>query len=68
MRTARSRTSGENRFDFLLMTPSPQRLEPPQNPGRFKAIAHPTDSRLLEQGRERLVTYANEHGIELRQN
>lgn len=36
MRTARSRTSGEKRFDFLLMTPSSQRLEPPQIPGRFK--------------------------------
>src|SRR3990167_3024010 len=36
IRTARSRTSGEKRFDFLLMTPSSQRLEPPQFPGRFK--------------------------------
>jgi hypothetical protein len=34
MRTARSRTSGENLFD-LFMAPSSQRLEPPQNPGRF---------------------------------
>ena len=37
MRTARSRTSGENWFDFLLMAQSSQRKEPPQNPGRFKA-------------------------------
>jgi hypothetical protein len=36
MRTARSRTSGEKRFDFLLMTPSSQSVEPPQIPGRFK--------------------------------
>src|SRR3990167_4980164 len=35
MRTARSRTSGENLFDFLLMAQSSQRKEPPQNPGRF---------------------------------
>jgi len=35
MRTARSRTSGEKRFD-LLIAPSSQRLEPPQNTGRFK--------------------------------
>jgi hypothetical protein len=35
MRTARSRTSGENWFDFLLMAQSSQRKEPPQNPGRF---------------------------------
>ena len=35
MRTARSRTSGEKRFDFLLMAPSSQSVEPPQNPGRF---------------------------------
>jgi site-specific recombinase XerD len=34
MRTARSRTSGEKRFD-LLIAPSSQRLEPPQNTGRF---------------------------------
>ena len=34
-RTARSRTSGENLFD-LFMAPFSQRLEPPQNPGRFK--------------------------------
>ncbi len=33
-----------------------------------KAIAHPTDSRLLEKGREHLVKLADEHGIELRQN
>ncbi|WP_341773491.1 DUF3987 domain-containing protein [Comamonas aquatica] len=34
MRTARSRTSGENLFD-LVIAPSSQVLEPPQNPGRF---------------------------------
>ncbi|WP_264986045.1 hypothetical protein, partial [Pseudomonas aeruginosa] len=33
-RTARSRTSGENLL-FLLMAPFSQKLEPPQNPGRF---------------------------------
>ena len=33
-RTARSRTSGENLFDFF-MAPSSQELEPPQKPGRF---------------------------------
>jgi hypothetical protein len=35
MRTARSRTAGEKRFDFLLMTPSSQSLEPPQKSERF---------------------------------
>jgi hypothetical protein len=34
MRTARSTTSGENLVD-LFMAPSSQKLEPPQNPGRF---------------------------------
>ncbi|MBI5271355.1 MAG: hypothetical protein HY856_16945 [Burkholderiales bacterium] len=34
MRTARSRTSGEN-FDFLILAPSSQMKEPPQKPGRF---------------------------------
>jgi uncharacterized protein (DUF924 family) len=38
MRTARSRISGEKRFDFLFMAPSSQSLEPPQNPGRFKIV------------------------------
>src|SRR5437870_5426428 len=34
IRTARSRTSGENRLG-LAMTPSSQGMEPPINPGRF---------------------------------
>src|SRR5690606_20664262 len=34
-RTARSRTSGENLFCLLIVAPFSQRLEPPQNPGRF---------------------------------
>jgi len=33
-----------------------------------KAIAHPTDSRLLEKSRQHLVKLANDNGIELRQN
>jgi serine/threonine-protein kinase HipA len=37
MRTARSRTSGENFLD-LFMAPFSQELEPPQIPGRFKVI------------------------------
>ena len=36
MRTARSRTSGENLVDFF-MTPFSQMLEPPPNRGRFTA-------------------------------
>ena len=39
MRTARSRTSGENLFVVLLMMLHPtQELEPPANPGRFTAL------------------------------
>lgn len=34
----------------------------------LKAIAHPTDSRLLERSRQHLVKLADEHGIALRQN
>src|SRR5690606_12443683 len=41
MRTARSRTSGENLFDFFLMAQSSQRKEPPQNPGRFTSGFEP---------------------------
>jgi S1-C subfamily serine protease len=37
MRTARSRTSGENLFDFFMALSS-QRKEPPQIPGRFKPL------------------------------
>ena len=33
-----------------------------------KALAHPTDSRLLERSRQHLVKLANDHGIALRQN
>jgi IS5 family transposase len=33
-----------------------------------KAIAYPTDSRLLEKSREHLVKAAQEHGLSLRQN
>ena len=33
-----------------------------------KAIAHPTDSRLLERCREHLVRAAAQHGLKLRQN
>lgn len=33
-----------------------------------KAIAHPTDSRLIEQCREHLVRAAARHGLKLRQN
>lgn len=33
-----------------------------------KAIAHPTDSRLLEKSRQHLVKLADEHHLQLRQN
>ena len=33
-----------------------------------KAIAYPTDSRLLERSRQRLVKFAHDHGLGLRQN
>ncbi|MFP3435965.1 IS5/IS1182 family transposase, partial [Paraburkholderia sp. SIMBA_061] len=33
-----------------------------------KAVAHPTDSRLLERCREHLVKAAARHGLKLRQN
>ena len=33
-----------------------------------KAIAHPTDSRLLEKSRQHLVKAAKAHGLKLRQN
>ncbi|MGX7709357.1 hypothetical protein ACS5PV_31525, partial [Methylobacterium sp. Gmos1] len=35
IRTARSRTSGENGVVRFVMAPSSQKLEPPGNPGRF---------------------------------
>ena len=38
MRTARSRTSGENLFDFFIAQSS-QRFEPPQNTGLFEQDA-----------------------------
>jgi hypothetical protein len=38
MRTAHSRISGGKRFDFLLMAPSSQSLEPPRYPGVIQLI------------------------------
>ncbi|WP_246119061.1 Crp/Fnr family transcriptional regulator, partial [Cupriavidus campinensis] len=35
MRTARSRTSGENLTGFFIVAPFSQEVEPPLNPGRF---------------------------------
>ncbi|PMQ02962.1 hypothetical protein DyAD56_21295 [Dyella sp. AD56] len=45
MRTARSRISGENLFDFF-MAPSSQELEPPPIPGRFRSLF----KHLIERG------------------
>jgi hypothetical protein len=45
MRTARSRTSGEKRFDFLLVPPSSQSVEPHQNPGLFREALAPWSQR-----------------------
>jgi IS5 family transposase len=33
-----------------------------------KAIAHPTDNRLLEKSRQHLVKLADEHDIDMRRN
>lgn len=33
-----------------------------------KAVAHPTDSRLVERSRQHLVELAEGHGLSLRQN
>lgn len=48
MRTARSRTSGENLFD-LVIAPSSQVLEPPQKPGRFSRSLQPTGEHEFDQ-------------------
>ncbi len=58
MRTARSRTSGENLFDFV-MAPSSQTLEPPQFPGRFKVQV------ALEMGSRESVREAVAEGLGL---
>jgi hypothetical protein len=36
--------------------------------GNAQGIAHPTDNRLLERNRQHMVKFAQEHGINLRQN
>src|SRR4051812_43877800 len=57
MRTARSRTSGENRFDvFFIIAPPSQAVEPPANPARFRHIdPHGFDSGKLIKGKKRHV-------------
>ena len=48
MRTARSRTSGENLF-VLFMAPFSQELEPPQIPGRFSEVFSPWNSATIKK-------------------
>src|SRR3546814_5834277 len=47
IRTARSRTSGENLFCFFI-APFSQRLEPPQNPGRFTVASEVRQTSIIE--------------------
>jgi hypothetical protein len=50
MRTARSRTSGENRFDvFFVMAPPSQAVEPPANQERFSAPLLVRERKLLTE-------------------
>jgi hypothetical protein len=80
MRTARS-TSGENLFD-LVMAPSSQEWEPPQNPGRFieqtrtkyrkRAEEAPNDRTLADEVRDlgtdpALLIESRRHLVEERQ-
>jgi pimeloyl-ACP methyl ester carboxylesterase len=56
IRTARSRTSGENRFDvFFVIRPSSQAEWPPPNPGRFKSL-------LLLRGARRFYLVGHDWG------
>jgi hypothetical protein len=61
MRTARSRTSGENLFDFF-MTQSSQRFEPPQIPGRFKPKFAP-EGYYFTVKNAKVLQYKNKIGI-----
>src|SRR6188472_4588703 len=56
MRTARSRTSGENRFDvFFVMAPPSQAVEPPANPERFIGKDRQYNRRFLQMCAHHLV-------------
>src|SRR5690606_11944034 len=58
IRTARSRTSGENSFCFFI-APFSQRLEPPPNPGRFsRSVDHRNTSDNMDRTTEDVVTAA----------
>src|SRR3954463_9619875 len=46
IRTARSRTSGENGGVCFVMAPSSQDLEPPENPVRFRRALRPQEGQL----------------------
>ena len=50
---------GRKRFDLLFMAPSSQRLEPPQNPGRFSLSA----SSVLDLQRRKSPSYINHYGV-----
>lgn len=54
IRTARSRTLGENWFDFLLVALSFQGKEPHQNPGRFKK----SDVLIVSENKQNVSTLA----------
>ncbi|WP_460501037.1 hypothetical protein, partial [Dyella jejuensis] len=49
IRTARSRTSGENCFNFV-MAPFSQELEPPRIPGRFSTTVVSPLSEMIANG------------------
>lgn len=69
MRTAPSRTSGENWFDFLLMAQSSQDNEPPQNPGWFESglgrLLHAQDDR---QSAGQIATSATTAKVDVHSN
>jgi len=56
MRTARSRTSGENFVDFFIIAPSSQKREPPQFPGGFTGFQPDQARRQLGDQRQQLLT------------
>jgi hypothetical protein len=66
MRTARSRTSGENRFDvFFVRAPPSQAVQPPANPARFNLRPSRLATMAVDELRRQKILLPSAKALEL---